>query len=218
MRIEITSLISLVSLIFSDVTSGIPYGNFCFPFETDGLEKLVRRQQYGLPAPVHRYVLVPPLHRPAPSTSSSSPSPSATNSVTGGYIPHAMTYSPFNSDSSCKSASQVLGDIAIIASKHVQSVRIYATECNTLYTVVPALKQYGLKLIQGLYMTSAGVTSIDSQVNDFTTWLSADNSNTALVEMLIVGNEAVVNVILPPYIPLTLLMTLELGFRKCVTE
>jgi exo-beta-1,3-glucanase (GH17 family) len=105
-----------------------------------------------------------------------------------------MTYSPFNNDSSCKSASQVLSDIGLMASKNVQSIRVYATECDSLSTVVGALKQYGMKLIQGFYMTNAGVDSIDSQVSDFITWLEEDGSNAALVEMLVVGNEAVINV------------------------
>ena len=105
-----------------------------------------------------------------------------------------MTYSPYNADDSCKSAAQVLSDIAIIASKRVQSIRIYATDCDSLSTVVAALKQYDMKLIQGFYMTSDGVDSIDSQVTDFITWLQEDSSNPGLVEMLIVGNEAVVNV------------------------
>jgi len=114
--------------------------------------------------------------------------------VSGGYTPHAMTYSPFNNDNSCKSAADVLSDIKLMATKNVQSVRVYATECDTLDTVVAALKECDMKLIQGFYMTSDGVDSINSQVSDFTTWLSADSSNAALVEMLIVGNEAVVNV------------------------
>jgi exo-beta-1,3-glucanase (GH17 family) len=109
-----------------------------------------------------------------------------------------MTYSPYNADDSCKSAAQVLSDIAIIASKRVQSIRIYATDCDSLSTVVAALKQYDMKLIQGFYMTSDGVDSIDSQVSDFITWLQEDSSNAALVEMLVVGNEVVVNVTPPP--------------------
>jgi exo-beta-1,3-glucanase (GH17 family) len=106
-----------------------------------------------------------------------------------------MTYSPFNDDFSCKTSSQVLGDIKRMATKGIQSVRIYATECNTLYTVAPALKKCGMKLIQGFYMTSEGVDSIDSQVYDFVNWLGEDSANAALVEMLIVGNEAVMNVL-----------------------
>ena len=43
-------------------------------------------------------------------------------------------------------------------------------------------------------MSNAGIGSIDSQVQDFTNWLAQDSSNAALVEMLIVGNEAVINV------------------------
>jgi exo-beta-1,3-glucanase (GH17 family) len=105
-----------------------------------------------------------------------------------------MTYSPYNNDSSCRSAADVLSDIQLIASKRVQTIRVYDTSCDTLYTVIPALKQFGLKLIQGFYITSDGVDSIDSQVTDFTTWLSADNSNAQLVELLVVGNEAISNV------------------------
>jgi hypothetical protein len=52
-----------------------------------------------------------------------------------------------------------------------------------------------VKLIQGFYMTSQGVDSIDLQVYDFTNWLWQDPSNSALVEMLIVGNEAIMNVL-----------------------
>ena|SRR5579862_3225027 len=141
-----------------------------------------RDKKYRLPDPVRRYAFGAPVQRPNP------------NSVSGGYTPHAMTYSPFNDDSSCKTAAQVMSDIQVMATKNIQSVRIYATECNTLYTVVPALKKCGMKLIQGFYMTNAGVNSIDSQVTDFTSWLSQDSSNANLVEMLIVGNEAVVNV------------------------
>lgn len=125
-----------------------------------------------------------------------------------------MTYSPFNSDQSCKSASDVLSDIKIMATKNIQSVRIYATECNTLYTVVPALKECGMKLIQGFYMTSAGVDSIDSQVSDFNTWLGEDSSNAGLVEMLIVGNEVVFNV----YPGILSILMIGLGLCRCAFE
>jgi len=158
---------------------------------------LRRDKKYGLPDPLRRYAFGDPVQRPNP------------NSVSGGYTPHAMTYSPFNSDQSCKSASDVLSDIKVMATKNIQSVRIYATECNTLYTVVPALKECGMKLIQGFYMTSAGVDSIDSQLSDFNTWLAQDSSNAGLVEMLIVGNEVVLNV------PLLYFLRLMIGMGIC---
>lgn len=106
-----------------------------------------------------------------------------------------MTYSSFDDDFSCKTSAQVLTDIKRMATKGIQSVRIYAGECNTLYTVAPALKTCGMNLIQGLYMTKQGFKSIDSQVHDFVTWLWEDSSNAAFVlEMSIVGNEAVINI------------------------
>ena len=158
---------------------------------------LRRDKKYGLPDPLRRYAFGDPVQRPNPNT------------VSGGYTPHAMTYSPFNSDQRCKSASDVLSDIKVMATKNIQSVRIYATECNTLYTVVPALKECGMKLIQGFYMTSAGVDSIDSQLSDFNTWLAQDSSNAGLVEMLIVGNEVVLNV------PLLYFLRLMIGMGIC---
>lgn len=197
-------LFSLFSLVIGDLASAAPKGLSPSMSEAaDITGALVRRTAYGLPDPVHRFAFGTPVERPHPSSTTSTThttSTSSTNSiptgnaVTQGYTPHAMVYSPYNADDSCKTASQVLSDIAIFASKRVQSVRIYATDCDSLSTVVAALKQYDMKLIQGFYMTSDGVDSIDSQVSDFITWLQEDSSNAALVEMLIVGNEAVVNV------------------------
>jgi exo-beta-1,3-glucanase (GH17 family) len=175
------TVFSFLAFVLGDLASAAPRGGSKVGKANVG--KLIRRgKSYGLPDPVRRYAFGAPVQRPNPNT------------VSGGYTPHAMTYSPFNNDDSCKNASDVLADIELMATKNVQSVRIYATECDTLYTVVPALKECDMKLIQGFYMTDAGVDSIDSQVTDFTTWLSADSSNAALVEMLVVGNEAVVNV------------------------
>jgi exo-beta-1,3-glucanase (GH17 family) len=73
-------------------------------------------------------------------------------------------------------------------------VRIYATDCDSFYTVIPALQENGMKVIQGFYMDSDGVDSIDSQVSDFITWLQEDSSNADMVELLVVGNEAVIDV------------------------
>jgi len=105
-----------------------------------------------------------------------------------------MTYSPYNNDTSCRSAADVLSDITLIASAGVETVRIYATDCDSFATVIPALQQNGLKLIQGFYMDSGGVDSIDSQVSDFISWLQEDSSNADMVELLVVGNEAVSDV------------------------
>jgi len=44
-------------------------------------------------------------------------------------------------------------------------------------------------------MDSDGVDSIDSQVSDFITWLQEDSSNADMVELLVVGNEAVIDVL-----------------------
>ena len=43
-------------------------------------------------------------------------------------------------------------------------------------------------------MDSTGVDSIDTQVSQFINWLQEDSSNAGMVELLVVGNEAVLNV------------------------
>jgi exo-beta-1,3-glucanase (GH17 family) len=179
----------------------MPHGNFSLFVKLiaggiNARHVLHGRQTYKLPPPEYKYVLPPPIERPNPSSTSSPSSTPTASSVSGGYNPHAMVYSPYNNDTSCKSADQVYTDISVIASHNVQAVRIYATDCNSLSTVTAAVKDFGMKIIQGFSMDDTGVDSIDSQVSDFTAWLANDPSNAGLVELLVVGNEAVSNV--PP--------------------
>ncbi|KAK9326377.1 glycoside hydrolase superfamily [Lipomyces orientalis] len=127
------------------------------------------------------------------ATSTSVPATSDTSSPpVSTIIPHALTYSPYTDSGDCKTAEEVSEDLAIIAAKGISTVRIYGTDCNSLSTVESAAEMYGLKLIQGLWIDSSGVDSIDSGVSDLILWGSMDD-NWNMISMIVVGNEAVFN-------------------------
>nr|POF24546.1 putative beta-glucosidase btge [Quercus suber] len=102
-----------------------------------------------------------------------------------------MTYTPYANDGSCKSAGQVSSDIGSIAAKGFTTVRIYATDCSGPENVGAAIKAHGMKLIIGIYIDGEGIGAKTSeQVSELTQWGS---SNWDIVEMVVVGNEAIFN-------------------------
>jgi exo-beta-1,3-glucanase (GH17 family) len=99
-----------------------------------------------------------------------------------------MTYSPYTSSGGCKDAGTVSSDIADIAGKGFTSVRVYSTDCSTLENVGSAAASNGLKLILGIFISDTGISGAQGQVTDIVNWAQWD-----LVELLVVGNEAVFN-------------------------
>ncbi|KAK9314098.1 glycoside hydrolase superfamily [Lipomyces starkeyi] len=105
-------------------------------------------------------------------------------------VPYALSYSPYTNSGDCKTAEEVTEDLAIIAATGISTVRIYGTDCNSISTVESAAAMYALKVIQGLWIDSSGIDSIDSGVSDLISWGSMD-SNWDMIAMITVGNEAV---------------------------
>jgi exo-beta-1,3-glucanase (GH17 family) len=99
----------------------------------------------------------------------------------------AITYSPFNDNRNCKTASEIKSDIADIASKGFENVRIYSTECDTLQSVGSACKAHGVGMIVGIFFKQGGVSTGDSQLQDLMNW----KENLGMVKAVIVGNESV---------------------------
>jgi exo-beta-1,3-glucanase (GH17 family) len=99
-----------------------------------------------------------------------------------------MTYSPYTSEGGCKDASTVTADLAVIAGKGFSTVRVYSTDCDTLENVGTAAKKHGLKLILGVFISSTGISGAKEQVWDIIGWAQWE-----LVELIVVGNEAVFN-------------------------
>jgi len=103
----------------------------------------------------------------------------------------AMTYTPYSKSGSCKSASEVDSDLAMIAAKGFTTVRLYATDCSGLTNVGAAAKNHGLKLIMGVFIKAAGIDDARPQIADIVQW--GKNGNWDLITMIVVGNEAIFN-------------------------
>lgn len=69
---------------------------------------------------------------------------------------------------------------------------MYGTDCDSMTTIEPQLSAYGFHIIQGFWFDGTSVDVIDDSVTDMISWGSTD-SNWNLVDMIIVGNEAVQN-------------------------
>lgn len=132
----------------------------------------------------------PPASSAAPVSSAAKPKPSSYsngNIVTKGNQ-WAMTYTPYTSTGSCKSASDVMTDIQLISEKGFTTVRVYSTDCSGLQNIGAACEAYGMKMIIGIFIDTAGIAGAQAQVTAITSW-----GKWELVSMIVVGNEAIFN-------------------------
>ncbi|TVY46646.1 Cell surface mannoprotein [Lachnellula occidentalis] len=116
-----------------------------------------------------------------PQTSSSAPSTSSSSSSEASGF--GFSYSPYNSDNSCKTQDQVNTDFAKIGSGYAL-VRTYGTDCNQVATVLSAAKSKGLKLFAGIF----DLASLNTEV---ATIVSAANGDWSSFDTISVGNELV---------------------------
>lgn len=100
-----------------------------------------------------------------------------------------VTYTPYSSTGDCLSYAEVLTDLTLIKTKGFNAIRTYSTDCSTLANVGGAAATLGLKLIMGIYIDSTGVYgNAAAQVSAIAEW-----ANWEIVDMFVVGNEAVFN-------------------------
>lgn len=116
---------------------------------------------------------------------------SSSGNQLGGRVPVALTYSPYNSDGTCRSADNVYKDLQLIKASGVSQVRIYGTDCNSLQTVQPACAKLGIKINQGLWIGSSGVTSIDNGVKAIIEY--GQKNGWDIFEYITIGNEAIIS-------------------------
>lgn len=112
-------------------------------------------------------------------TSSPAPSASSSSEASG----YGFSYSPYNSDNSCKTQDQVNTDFAKIGSGY-SLVRTYGTDCNQVATVLSAAKSKGLKLFAGIF----DLATLNTEI---ATIVSAANGDWSLFDTISVGNELV---------------------------
>lgn len=120
----------------------------------------------------------------AASALSSASSSSATSSSSSSFSGKAkgITYSPYASDGSCKSASEVKSDLAKLSDYSL--IRIYGVDCSQVENVLAGLAD-GQKLFVGIYYVDAiadAVSTISSAVESYG-W--------DVIDTISVGNELV---------------------------
>ena len=110
----------------------------------------------------------------ATSTKATSAVTKATSAATSGNTGSAgvkgVTYSPYNADGSCKSASQVSSDLAQLTG--YPTIRLYGTDCNQVANVLQA-KQSSQKVFLGVFDVNAIQSSVDAMkaaIDQYGSW------------------------------------------------
>ena len=96
---------------------------------------------------------------------------------------YGITYSPYNSDGTCKSADQVNTDFDAMGGGF-SYVRTYGVDCDTVQNVLSAAKAHGMKLFQGIF----DINDLDNAVSKIVHHVGSDWNH---IHTISVGNELV---------------------------
>ena len=127
---------------------------------------------------------VAPASVASTTSSAAAAATSASSGSTSDNSGYTISYSPYNSDNSCKTQAQVNTDFESITGYDM--VRIYGTDCNQFATVLSAASAKGMKLFAGIY----DITQVASEVQ---TIISAASGKWDSVHTVSIGNEGVNN-------------------------
>lgn len=97
-------------------------------------------------------------------------SAASTSGNTGSAGVKGVTYSPYNADGSCKSASQVSSDLAQLTG--YPTIRLYGTDCNQVANVLQA-KQSSQKVFLGVFDVNSIQSSVDAMkaaIDQYGSW------------------------------------------------
>ena len=120
---------------------------------------------------------------PAPSSSST---PSSDDSSEGSV--YGITYSPYNSDQSCKTGDQIAKDIATLDGYGM--IRMYGVDCDQAGPIIKAAKSKDMKVFAGLYE----ITDVQSQVEKLKTAVQENaDGDWSIIDTVSVGNEGINN-------------------------
>ncbi len=134
-----------------------------------------------LAAPVYEApAAVPEVPAPVQDNSGSGSTPGVAPGSGNGY---GITYSPYNSDGSCKSADAVNTDFNGFVGGY-SYVRTYGVDCDTVKNVLSAAKTHGMKLFQGVF----DINDLDNALN---TIISEVGGNWGDIHTVSIGNELV---------------------------
>ncbi|KAK3117196.1 Cell surface mannoprotein mp65 [Teratosphaeriaceae sp. CCFEE 6253] len=119
-----------------------------------------------------------------PDTSSSAPPPAASSDSGADFSGYTLSYSPYNSDNSCKSQDQVNSDFGVISGYGM--IRTYGTDCDQAATVLSAAKAKGMRLFAGVYDVNDASTEVQKIID-------AANGDWSSFDTIAIGNEGVNN-------------------------
>lgn len=97
---------------------------------------------------------------------------------------HGISYSPYNADGTCKSASQVARDLEMVAGFSV--IRLYGTDCDQIASVLKAIIGRGISLFLGIF----DLTQLSDECKEI---VDAAKGNWGIIKIVSVGNELVNN-------------------------
>jgi exo-beta-1,3-glucanase (GH17 family) len=125
-----------------------------------------------------------PVKPPTDQAPASSPSQEDSRpAVAGGPdFSSGISYSPYNPDNTCKSASQVANDFRLVRGYSV--IRLYGTDCNQVANVIQATRGKGISLFLGIF-------NINKLQEECETMISAVDGDWSFVNAVSVGNELV---------------------------
>lgn len=97
---------------------------------------------------------------------------------------YGLSYQPYETSGACKTASEVLVDVANIAAAGYTLIRLYNTDCNSVPNVFTAARAEGLKL----FLTISSLSTVDA---DTTTIINTASADWTIVDTVSIGNELV---------------------------
>lgn len=115
--------------------------------------------------------------------SSTSP-PGLSPSSSEPHFSHGISYSPYNANGTCKSASQVARDLEMLANYSV--IRLYGTDCDQISSVLKAITGRGISLFLGIF----DLTQLSDECKEI---VDAAKGNWGIIKIVSVGNELVNN-------------------------
>jgi len=122
----------------------------------------------------------------APASSAPAASPSSSPSSEGSS--YGITYSPYNSDQSCKTGDQIAKDLATLDGYNM--IRMYGVDCDQAGPIIKAAKSKDMKVFAGLFE----ITGVEAQIEKLKSAVEENaGGDWSIIDTVSVGNEGINN-------------------------
>jgi len=122
----------------------------------------------------------------APAYSAPAASPSSSPSSEG--FSYGITYSPYNSDQSCKTGDQIAKDLATLDGYNM--IRMYGVDCDQAGPIIKAAKSKDMKVFAGLFE----ITGVEAQIEKLKSAVEENaGGDWSIIDTVSVGNEGINN-------------------------